>query len=235
MFEDYRFIVNLPRSNRVELAFTLVELLVVIAIVAIALIIYLPTTNKPDGTRRDACRNNLRQVALAMMLYSGDNRDLCPWEVSTNRGGTKELIETGVVGEHVLKLKPYLVKPQSLLCPAEHTRFPAPDNYAEFNNSNISYFISFDIVISNPTISIQAGDRHLALSGQPVMPGLFCATNPAALGWSKELHFSQSAGANTGTGGNFLFKDGHSEWLPEKLLAPVFERGGLAPRRIAVP
>lgn len=72
-------------------AFTLVEMLVVIAVIGILASLLLPVISRAkDKGNQTYCRNNLKQLGLAMIMYHGDNTDQFTAPGSSTRYGPQD-------------------------------------------------------------------------------------------------------------------------------------------------
>jgi len=77
---------NLCSAGTAPAGFNVIELVVVIAIVAVLATLLLPALTKAkEQGRSSICKNNMRQLTLAMILYADDNEDYLPWPGDVDR------------------------------------------------------------------------------------------------------------------------------------------------------
>ena len=162
-------------------AFTLLELLVVIAIIAILAALLLPVVAKSkERGKSAACLSNLRQVGIALQLYTQDHENKLPVMydalLSTNAVPTNNTID--------IVLSNYLGNARVLLCPSDDKQL--------FAQTGSSY-------AWNSLVNGQDADRLevFAIHFDP---------HNIPLAFDKEA-FHATIG--TGKGVNYLYADGH--------------------------
>ena len=207
---------------------TLIELVVVIVVILILVGLLLPVLVAPHHPHhRDQCVNNLKQIGLSFRLWSGDNGDRFPMQVSISEtnGGTKELIAEGNVFPHFHIMSNELSTPRILICPEDKGRKAATSFETNFNDDNISYFVGVDADESKPT-TILSGDRNLALGKTPLGHGLVTLTNGSPISWTSQIHKGN---------GYIALGDGSVLSTDIFRLQKFFRDSGLTTNRLVIP
>jgi hypothetical protein len=170
-------------------AFTSIDLLVILAVVAIVAALLITATiqlaqEKPRAIRV-VCVSNVKLCELAFQVWSGDNNGKLPMEVSTNSGGTRELVSEGNAFRHFQVMSNELTTPMKVACPAD-TRSAATNFGNDFNNDRVSYFVGANASLTNAQAWL-CGDRNIT-NGLATDHRVLMMDPGRATGWNGDLH-----------------------------------------------
>jgi len=138
--------------------FTLIELLVVIGIIAILSAILFPVFSRARAKGRETtCRSNLRQIGLALAMYTDDNDGLLP---PCEQGAAYSQFwctsyRTVLMSWHEVLL-PYLSTIDLVFCPDQTKRLHRQPGYG----MNAALDLGFEGAVSDPSCVIFAVDME---------------------------------------------------------------------------
>lgn len=125
-----------PQRNTRPLAFTLVELLVVMAIISILAAMLLPAlSSAKEKARSVICLSNMKQIGIALNIYSDDHSDLLiPAEYEPRNGAGFHEGWPAIL--YTAKYLPGLRSPTYYSVPAGNSVFRCPSGLPEVYQSN---------------------------------------------------------------------------------------------------
>jgi prepilin-type N-terminal cleavage/methylation domain-containing protein/prepilin-type processing-associated H-X9-DG protein len=212
--------------------FTLIELLVVIAIIAILAAILFPVFSRArEKARQSTCLNNVKQVAMGMMMYAQDYDEIYPTAFMPD--------VVGSIAWQTL-IYPYTKSMQVTICPSHSFDYTAawvsPNNLNEFGNPSTVFKVSYQLnIIStwNWTVWADGPGNHYGPGGRAMSQVqssastiLFwegCAPDGATdshfWGWNPTPSPCQVRIRHTG-GLCVGYADGHAKWVRYSQVTP---------------
>ncbi len=177
--------------------FTLIELLVVIAIIAVLAGILMPVFFRArKQARKVTCQSQLRQVSLALEMYTSDCDDLLPCCIKINEG----------LGPHPLKmpalLSPYTRNDDIHRCPSDHggAAIPTGEPYWQAYSTSYQNYAQLDTTMPGASIYGLWWPVSLAAISDPSSTSLL----RDATSWHRK---------DTPWNINVLWADGHVKWF----------------------
>lgn len=171
-----------------------------IAAIIVTLLLIGVMTNIKRKTSYVSCKTRLSIIGNEFMCYSYNHNGKYPMQISTNEGGTKEIIWNSS-NVHASFIVPEYLKynPKYLVCPKDSRKASA--EWKTTSNTNISYYIVLDAMPVGK-YTMLAGDRNIKYKDKYIRNTIFTNNKKSNITWEDTVGLH-------GNTGNILFTDMH--------------------------
>ncbi len=209
-------------------AFTLIELLVVIAIIAILAAMLLPAlSSAKEKSRRVACLGNLKQVAVATLMYAGDNADKVVPAGSGKYPLQFNLNDLAISSWEQLGLRVTQTNSRSVWACANRPEFPAYDPGNQQFLIGYQYYGGIANWLNNLGTYPSASPMKTTTAKPLWMLAADLVAKPDGTSWSfpkvpgsgwSSLPSHKDGSRTLPAGANEVFIDGSARWIPARQL-----------------
>jgi hypothetical protein len=149
---------------------------------------------------------NLKQISLAMALWSVDHGTNFPMQVSWTNGGSKELTLRGWVAPSLRAISNELQNSKVTVCPEDKERLPAAAAFNSMTDRQISYFLHLGATVDRSD-AVLLGDRNVATNRVGLRAGMAEIQDVETVSWTTAIHEGE---------GNVALADGSAHRVPSK-------------------